>query len=442
MIMRIIERRLRRLYKSQFALGTLAAFVSATPAVSAAPSFDEVVPTVFTHNDILRVNSSREVPQDHNGSRAFTFNSHLNVPAGSGYVIVTDCDAEALASLNRLAQFRSAQIIKLRDLRNLARMPEARNFLLRRLRETNPAYVAFAPRVESFSENTLLSFWQILLSYGEGKLTVYPGLLVGRNAEDLDSLISRSIANKSFTVDKLNPVVISQAAGQSEGGLRAVKKAAVIEEIFQGLGQPCPGLVVRAPGAVPQVFPKIGSLGTIAVTGGGPLKSVPPNAVDALGQARMIVLFGHGSPGMSCSVGVQAFDGIAMPNDIVLCGSCFSSTPVVSDLMTKSNGQRPDSLVFHSLRNGASVFFGHMHENSGFPQLFVAFESLMKGESVGQSYQRVLNCLFADCRVPAQNFILTDDELADPDGKAVNARNNLMFVMVGDPAAVPISAAK
>src|SRR5262249_41644531 len=153
--------------------------------------------------------------------------------------------------------------------------------------------------------------------------------------------------------------------------------------------------------------------------------------------SRLILLFGHGSPGMTCSLTADAFRDIKLENDIIMCGSCFSSTPMQSDLLVSSNGNRPESLAFRAIDNGAQVFYGHMHENGGFPQLFVAFESLMKGETVGQSYQEVMNTVLATSEVPQNQLNMSDEQLFDK--QAVDARNKLMLVMIGDPASRPIN---
>jgi hypothetical protein len=413
--------------------------LSTTLSASAA-MLDDAEASVFAKHEIDRVNQSSEVAPNKRGNLSFTFNSSLNIPSGKSYVIVTDQDDPAcLSSLDKLAQYHSAQIIKLRDLRNLTKMPAARNFLIKKLQAANPEYVAFAPRIENFSENTLLALWQVLLSEGGGKLNVYPGFLIGRNAQELDALITRCIANQKLSARALKPVVVAQVVDRKEGGMRAFQKADVMEDLFSAIGQNCSGLVVRTPLAPPPLtFPKVGTLGTLNAPAGASLPTLPPNAVQALSDAHLIMLFGHGSPGMSCSISVNAFDDVTMKNDVVLCGSCFSCTPLQSDVMQNSNGKRPDALVYHALANGASVFYGHMHENGGFPMLYIAFEALMKGETVGQSYQRVLNCEFAESKIDPNQFIMTEDQLADK--QAVDARNKFLLVMIGDPAASPISS--
>lgn len=410
------------------------------PARSA--SFRDATTSVFSKHGIDRVMSDSQVTPGKSAERSFTYQSTLNVPSGSSYVIVTDHDdPDCLKTLDKLAQFRSAQIIHLRNFRNLSALPAARHSLIERLRAANPQYVAIVPKIENFSENTLLAFWQVLLGLGDGKATVYPGFLLGRNSQELDALVTRSIEKSKLTPENLNPVVIAQATDQKNGGMRAIQKAEIIEDIFHELGGNCDGLVVRTPTAPPPLtFPQIGRLGTLNAPVGGLVHQLPSNVLKSIEDAHLLLLFGHGSPGMTCSIAVDGFNNVPMRNDVVLCGSCFSCTPIYSDVMSASNGKRPDSLAYRALANGASVFYGHMHENSGFPQLFLAFESLMNGETVGQSYQRVLNCVFANAKVQRQQFVMTNDEISNQ--TAINDRNDLLFVMIGDPAACPISRPK
>jgi len=403
-------------------------------------SLEEAINKSFNDNGIVRIKAGDRPPASSRGNLAFTFNPTLNVPAGDSYVIVTDqIDPTCLESLNKLARFHSGKILEIRNFRNLYKMPGARAQLVERLREANPKFVAFAPRTENFSENVVLAVWQLLLRLGDGKLTVYPSYLVARNSKDLDALVSKSINRAQLHTADLHPVVIAQATDEKSGGMRSVQKAVLTEDLFHELGVDCPGLVIRTKSAPPPLeFPKIATLGTLSIEQAGHfIEKFPPAPTRALSDARLILLFGHGLPGMTCSFVANAFENIPMQNDIVLCGSCFSATPPDSDLLKNSNGTRAESLAFQVIADGAQVFYGHMHENSGFPQLFVAFEALMKGQSVGESFQQMMNTVIDTTKVPQDRFVMSEDELADE--QAVKQRNGLLFVMIGDPAAQPIA---
>jgi len=424
----------------QLAVSVLGIFGSVVPSLPAqALSLQEATDQAFRKNGIERVSMLSEVTPRNIGSKSYAFKPVHVVPQGNGYVIVTDqIDPVALQSLNKLAQFHSGSVIRLNDFRNLYKMPSARAHLIERLRQANPKYVAFAPKLETLSENGLLAIWQLLLNYGNGQLNVYPGFLMAEDSTVLSQLVDRAINCQPMQISDVRPVVVSQFTDPKSGGMRSVQKAKVMEDLFEELNINCPGLVVRTNTAPPDpaVFPKIGSLGTVQQKQ-NLVRQLPPEAAKAIGASNFLLMFGHGSTGMSCSLDVDAYRDVPMKNDIVLCGSCFSCTPFVSDILQKNNGRRREPLIYRAIANGAQVFWGHMHENSGFPELFVAFESLMKGEQVGRAYQETMNGIFANTRLQPQQFVMSEQELGDED--AVKQRNHVLFVMVGDPAAQPIA---
>ena len=134
---------------------------------------------------------------------------------------------------------------------------------------------------------------------------------------------------------------------------------------------------------------------------------------------------------------VAAFRQIPFEHKIVLCGSCFSCYPPYSDLPPCS---RVDSECFfgRAIENGARVFYGHMRLNPGFPIMFIAMESLLQGECVGQSYQRVLNVVIAHSPISTKDLIFNPQQLNDE--KAISDRDNFLVIMIGDPAAHPFTA--
>ena len=54
-------------------------------------------------------------------------------------------------------------------------------------------------------------------------------------------------------------------------------------------------------------------------------------AKQALDQSSVVLMFGHGVPGMTCSLDVKGFQNVTMNDNVVLCGSCFSAAPLESD---------------------------------------------------------------------------------------------------------------
>ena len=82
-----------------------------------------------------------------------------------------------------------------------------------------------------------------------------------------------------------------------------------------------------------------------------------------------------------------------------------------------------------AVENGAVVVYAHMALNAGFPHLFPVLEGCMDGLPVGEAYQRLINAL-----IDFQQ--LTSAELSSRD---VAKLNNLLYVIIGDPALQPLA---
>lgn len=417
--------------------GVLPGIMRAASAVVGATS-DQVINNVLTNFAIPRVTYESEVGNKEKvGQRSFTFNNSLRAPDGNNYVVLTDINTPGcLTALQNLAQVHGGTVVQFGDLRQLVNDPQQRQQLVQTLRRNRTGYLAIAPRFENYSENVVLAVWQVLAELGRGSINVYPGFLVAPNEQSFVNLVNGNI--QAFTApprSPLNPVVVAQSVDQSKGGLRAVEKAQLVEVLFQQLGAPTNGFVVRDVSAPPRAFPKVGNLGTLDVAPDGLLHELPPPIAQAVADSRLVVLFGHGSPGMSCSMDVQSFANIPLTNHAILCGSCFSATPVYSDFTNKPRQREP--FFLRAVQSGAPIFYGHMRTNGGFPQLFVVLQALIDGESIGQGYQRLLNAMIVKTRVPPNQFILSPQQIANPN--ATDARNDLLFMMIGDPAVRPLA---
>jgi len=77
--------------------------------------------------------------------------------------------------------------------------------------------------------------------------------------------------------------------------------------------------------------------------------------------------------------------------------------------------------------------FGHMNLNSGFPSVYPMLESLASGHCAGQAYQELLNGILARQQFKSGHY--AEGEAA---GKGATDRvlNNLLYVMIGDPALI------
>ncbi len=153
-------------------------------------------------------------------------------------------------------------------------------------------------------------------------------------------------------------------------------------------------------------------------------------------------MFGHGAPGMTCGMRVEAFDKLALTNKVILCGSCFSAAPAQSDFPKMAVG--PDGseiatdrkrFLMEAIEHGAVVAYGHMRLNAGFPHLYPVLDSLLHGETVGEAYQRLIDGLLEWTQLKPDALVLANP---DPDNTpALMRRNQLLYVIIGDPALRP-----
>ncbi len=92
-----------------------------------------------------------------------------------------------------------------------------------------------------------------------------------------------------------------------------------------------------------------------------------------------------------------------------------------------------DAFVIRAIDNGAIVAFGHMRLSLGFPHLFPVLEAWMKGKSVGEAYQELMNGIIERRGMEAGEFVVTG-ELAND---RLPPQNILLQIVIGDPAIQP-----
>lgn len=317
--------------------------------------------------------------------------------------------------------------------------PRLKTKLIANLAKLQPAYVALCPKIENFSENVTLAIWDVLTEYGGGSINVYPSFLVAPDPIAFASLIDRCLNSKPITPASINAFIVGQSTIASAGGARAVQKAMVMKSIVQKVRGTSNSVIVKTVDSIEDLPAQAEPTVTTIDASGHRVFSITPDLKTDLAKSNLMILFGHGSPGMTCTLDVSAFQNVPMNNEIVLCGSCFSATPDYSDIPSIAQSANKHSAPFFKLAilNGARVFYGHMHENGGFPEMFVVFNSLLNGETVGQSYQRLMNVQLKENRVPQGKFVMSADQLADK--KFVDQRNGLLYIVIGDPASMPIS---
>ncbi len=427
-------------FKRSWLTAALAIFLCSSSVQSAkAVDVDSSVDAVFQRYDISKTVDGQDIAPKKKGDRSFTYTTELSIPKGHSYLIITDTGAEYADSINKLAQAHGGKIIQLDDFRNLIVDPQVKAKLIKDIAKAQPEFVALAPRLENFSENVTLALWEVLSEYGGGSISVYPAFMVAPDPPAFAKLVDHSLNGESLPPSSLNAFIVGQSTVASAGGARAVQKAQVMKSLIGRLHGTSNSVIVKTNENI-EDLPAQSEPSVTTLDGDGKrVMAITPDLKNKLTNSNLMILFGHGSPGMTCSLDVSAFRNVSLDNQIVLCGSCFSATPDNSDLpsIAQTNGKHSATFYHRAIENGARVFYGHMHENGGFPEMFVVLNALLHGETVGQSYQRLLNVQLKDTKVPENRWVMTPDQLSNK--VAVDRRNGLLYIMVGDPAAKPIS---
>ena len=388
--------------------------------------------------DMTRVGSGKRPTSNEARNSAYILETKAHAPLGEAYVIITDqSSSQALDAVNKLAEFRKGKIIRVDDLAEALTTEESAASLRKQLIEHRAGYVALAPRSESFRENTVLGAWQVLAALDEDPmLDAYPGWMVAPDDESFVKLVENSIAAESLKPDEIRPFAISQVASVAE--TRSLQKSGVLRLMFQEQEIQTPTVGIYSPGT-----------GQAPVLAGDQfwklevesrrnfIKRLPEAAQDQLDRSTLIVMHGHGIPGMSCGL-----DVVGLPKDmsgkVILCGSCFAAAPIKSDLpaMRSAPGgyevAQRSTFSSEAIRNGANVFFGHMRLSQGFPHLFPVLEGMLGGKTTGQSYQELINALIKLRGFDSGKLIVREASDARRIPEAL-----LLYVLIGDPAAQP-----
>ena len=93
-----------------------------------------------------------------------------------------------------------------------------------------------------------------------------------------------------------------------------------------------------------------------------------------------------------------------------------------------------DAFVLRAIDCGAIATFGHMRFSYGFSHLYPVLESWMRGETIGQSYQQLINGLIEKNQFDSSALVMDATTLK---GK-MPKQNVLLYVLVGDPALQPL----
>ena len=349
-----------------------------------------------------------------------------------------------------LQKYHRGTIIRLPNFAQLENNPAAIESLIKKLLEAKPRYIAIAPRPENFRENVLLTLWSVFARLDQsGQISVFPGWLNAPDDASFSRLIDRSINQQTLTNKSMHPMIFAQVPGPRAGGTRSVAKAALLQKYFEQLGFAAPGFILKTSSAIQAGIqtPMFDAQRAVLNLDAGFLTEIPNVQKQQLSNANLVLLFGHGITGMTCSIDVGAFKTVSFDNKIVLCGSCFSASPDHSDFNSEpenvddipnANETRhaKESFAKRVVANGAKLFYGQMNTNGGFPELYVILSNLLQGETAGESYQRLLNNRIQASGLSPEQFALQDKTTSNAQEKG--QRSELLYVLIGDPALIPI----
>ncbi|MBG70465.1 MAG: hypothetical protein CMN06_10190 [Roseibacillus sp.] len=391
--------------------------------------------------DLPRIDrSSPRPPREVLRNSAYILKFKKHAPIGEGYVILTDHSEESyLRSLEKLAHHRKGTLMRVENLAELYH-PRSLHPLRDKLVALKPKYVALAPRQETYRENMLLGAWELLTTLDDDPyLDVFPGILVAPSPEIFAALIDRSIRYRAITANELQPFAISQVASNEE--TRSLQKAGILRKVFASYGIETPCLAVYTPEATEA--PELNGEKSWKIRlrrKGDFVKHFAPELSKVLREARLVIMHGHGIPGMSCSIDIEGIPPDSR-NEVILSGSCFSAAPKESDFprMTSAPGgyqlaPRP-AFATRYIEQGATLFFGHMRLSSGFPHLYPVLEKWLSGATVGEAYQQLINGI-----IDLRGFQSGRYVVKQPVGRRRMPQNALLYVIFGDPAIRPFES--
>lgn len=395
--------------------------------------------TIPDVDDLLRVGRGTRPPRQAIQNSAYVIKTKPHAVDGEKYVVLTDHKGQGyLKSLQRLAKHHDGLILRVDDLAVLARNADDMNCVREQLREANVRYLAIAPRMETYRENTLLGMWELISTIdSDPQLDAFPGLLLASDEEKFAGLIDRSINYTPQSAEDIRPFAISQVPSTRE--LRSLQKSGILRKLFSehGIRTPTIGIYSAEAADAPRL-PGDQFWSYQAKSRNDFLKQFPDEAAKEFDRASLLVMHGHGIPGMSCGVDAGAISGV-LSASVVLCGSCFSASPKKSDFpaMRRAPGgydvEVRDAFTVRAVDNGACVAFGHMRLSQGFPHLYPVLETWMKGGTVGEAYQELVNGIIEMQGTESGGFVVTE-----PSANGRHPRQNLLlYVVFGDPAVQP-----
>ncbi|MEM6688076.1 MAG: hypothetical protein AAF664_01530 [Planctomycetota bacterium] len=392
--------------------------------------------------DLSRIGKGRRPSSIEAQHSQYLLSTSTHAVSGSDYVVLTDHNEAAyLTSLNQLAKHHGGKLVRVSDLAIAHDEPAKFRWLREQVK--NARYVAIAPRLVSFRENMVLGMWELLSTIDDDPmLDCFPGFLVASSPQSFALLINQSIEHKSTSAEELRPFAINQVQNSQE--TRSLQKSGILRKHFQKIGLHTPIVAIYGPTADEAPRLKGEQTWNLKIESRREFVRTFEDTISlALAKANLVVMHGHGVPGMSCSVDVDA-----VPDDctgkILLSGSCFSANPVRSDLAAMSQApggyqvEARDAFIVRAIDNGAIAAFGHQRLSSGFVHLYPVLESWLDGQSIGQGYQQMINGLIEQRGAKSGDFVLSKDQLASRNPR----QQSFLYIVIGDPALQPFEMIK
>ena len=287
--------------------------------------------TIPDIDDLLRVDRGTRASRQEMKNSAFVMKTQPHVVDGHKYVILTDHTEQGfLQPLQRLARHRDGLIVRVDDLALLYKNTEEMVNVRNQLRKAKVRFLAIAPRMETYRENMLLGMWELISTIdSDPQLDAFPGLLLASSEDEFAGLIDRSISYAPQTSQDFRPFAISQVPSTQE--LRSLQKSGILRNLFAKLGCKTPTLAIYSSRAADA--PKLPGdqfWSYQSKSRGDFLTQLPDEAAKEFANATLLVMHGHGIPGMSCGIDIGAIPE-AFSAKVILCGSCFAAAPKKSD---------------------------------------------------------------------------------------------------------------
>ncbi|MEE2639506.1 MAG: hypothetical protein VX768_02660 [Planctomycetota bacterium] len=395
-----------------------------------------VIPDI---SKLIRADQKTPVPAHLASQSQYIVKTTPHAVSGKRYLVLTDHQQEEyLRPLQRLAKHHNGKVLQVESLALLQQDPKFRFQMKKSLLKEEVGTIALAPRIASFSENLLLAIWDLLSGLDDDReMDCYPGWLLASDGKSFKRLIAQSINSRPLASSEIRPFAISQVISSRE--TRSLQKSGILRKHFRGSGMETPILALYGQGA--SQAPKLPGekVWNLSIPSRGQfIRELPEEPGKALQACNLLIMHGHGIPGMSCSLDVQGLPS-RMDGKIVLSGSCFSAFPAHSDLPPPGRVpggyevKQREAFLLRAVNNGALVSFGHQRLSSGFPHLYPVLESWLSGETVGEGYQRLLNALILKSGIRTNEFVISEQER----GNRRLRQNQLLYVVIGDPALKP-----